>query len=184
MRTCLVVLPIIVFVAGAITASDGKVTSVDARRAEQKFFDAVKAAREEYIADLDVAARKSLAADKLDEAIAIKKAIEELKSQQTLDRGDPVVQLRRRLTNSSWKLVRDNDPNNFEILRFSSGNQATKVYGKKKGTGVWESIEPRVVIAKFNEKLLLIQFDEDIKRFNVAAFGPTRTAYTSGAKVP
>lgn len=177
----------VLFLAGFIccpqaTGQDFK--SAEARLAEMKFLQAMKTARDAYIEDLNAAAKQSLKEDDLDEALLIKEKIEDLKSEQQFDRGDPVVQLRRKLTNTSWKLIRDKDPEDAERIRFLSKNRATKVYGKRTGTGIWESIEKRVVVAKFNEKLLLFQFDEKLRSFRVVAFGPTHTAYTSGTRIP
>ena len=104
MRTWLLMFPVIALMTGTMVEAEDHPTSVAARQAEQRFLSAVKAARKDYIADLETAAKQSLAADKLDEAIRIKQTIKDLESQQALDRGDPVVQLRRKLTNTTWRL--------------------------------------------------------------------------------
>lgn len=182
MRTCLLTLAAMTVMCSNLNAFEETFQSAEAKAAEKKFLAAVKAARDAYVSDLEAAAKKTLEADKLDEAIRIKEKIADLKSQQQLDRGDPVVQLRRKLTNTTWKLIRDNNLKESETLRFLPGNRVTKVYGSRSGSGIWESLEKNVVVAKFNEKLLIFQFDEKLTSFKVVAFGPTQTAYTGGKK--
>lgn len=163
---------------GSAAAQDFK--SSEAKAAEEKFQQSLKTAQDAYIEDLESAAKSALAADNLDEAVLIKETIEDLKSQQKGDRGDPVVQLRRRLRNTAWTFNRPGKP---ETIRFLSHNRVQKVAGNRMAEGVWESLEKTVAIAKFNENLFIFVFDENVRAFRVTAFGPVKTDYTVGKRI-
>ena len=182
MRTCSLLLLLIGGGSyGEALAEDFQTAS--AKKAEQKFLKALKAARGAYIADLDAAAKQAIKNDNLDEAIRIKEKVKDLRSQQEFDRGDPVVQLRRNLRNTTWRYNRSDKPATPETMRFHAKNRITKVLGKRMASGVWESLDSKVAIAKFKETLYLFLFDDRLKTFRVLAFGPIKSVYVSGKRI-
>ena len=149
-----------------------------ARNAELKFLKALRSARDDYIKDLESAAKAAVTDDNLDEAVRIKRRIEDLKSQQTFDRGDAVVQLRRKLRNTTWTYNRPDKP---ETIQFLPKNRAT--LGTRGTTGVWEAIDSRAAIVNFDETMFLFNFDDKVNAYSIRAFGPVKTHYTTGKRI-
>lgn len=152
--------------------------SAKARQAEQKFLRAMKAARADYIANLKVAAKLAIKDNEFEEAVRIQEKIQDLDSQQTGDRGDVVVKLRRHLTNTTWSFNRPRKPATISFLPknvvVTSGQNGLK--------GVWESLGGDTAIANFGEDLFLFRFDKKVTGYSVRAFGPIKTEYTTGQK--
>lgn len=183
MRSCSLVLFSCVVLSWSSRVFAQDFETAGAKQAQERFLAALKSAQDTYASDLEIAAKQAVADNNLEEVVRIKEKIDDLKSQQQLDRGDPVVRLRRRLKDTTWTFLRSDKPNTPETMKFHAGNRVTKVLGNRQATGVWESIESKVAIVKFKDTLFLFEFDDGVRSFRVVAFGPLKTVYTSGRRI-
>ncbi len=175
--TSLAVIVVAFAVIGIESASTQDFKSVKAKSALLEYREALRRARTSYLKDLETASSIAIRKDDLDEALAIKKEIASVKEEHAASIPDALVKTRRAIEGSVFTWNRRGDP---DQLRFSKNGLVTAQKGSE---GIWQVLEPDVIVIKFQQNLFLLKFDERLTQFRVAAFGPVPTGYKVGNRV-
>lgn len=152
--------------------------SVHAKKAAEEYQEALRSAKKSYLKNLEVASSLAAEDENLVEVTRIKKEIESMKNKiESSFRTDGLSKTRRVVQNSTYTWTRANDP---DRLLFSENG---KVATQKGSQGVWEVLEPDLVILKFGKNLFLLKLTASYGSFKVIAFGPIKSSYKSGKRL-
>ena len=161
-------------VISTIAAANDDFTSQAAKEAAQKYEQSLKEARALYSTELEAAAKET---DDVDELIRIRDTREGILEQKTSEEATDVARAREKVTGRTYSWNRPRRPDRITFM--TQG----RVKRSKGPMGVWQMIEPTIGIVKFSDSHFLVKFDDKYEQFQVKAFGPIKTEYTTGKRI-
>ena len=170
MRTVLALL----LLTGSLAAQE--FTTDAAKAAKAKYEATLAAAREQYVADLNEAAKVAVEAGELDEVGRIAEEKTSIATQETSTEVDALDRARKSLEGSVWSWVSQKSGSKrlylFEDSKAAISNKTTlSAKAPEASSGMaWQMLEPRVLLMKADSSMWLLRFNAETDRFDVRLY--------------
>lgn len=164
-------LVVLLLVSNSVCGAEPQFKNERAQKAEEAYQAKLKAARESYIKELDVAIKEAGGAGELDEANKMAELKQSLEEAGESEDRDELAPFRRKLENTRW-----GDPTNpGGFLRLLTKG---KTRNHKNYSGVWVVTDEHTALTQSNHSanIYVFKFDEEMNTAKVYTFEQSKDA--------